>query len=321
MENPARVYVAGHRGLVGSAIVRVLEKSGYTNVVTRAKNELDLRSQAGVRAFFKEEQPSVVFLAAARVGGIHANNVNRWEFLYENLQIQNNIIGASLDQNVEKMVFFGSSCIYPKLAPQPIKEEYLLTGTLEHTNEPYAIAKIAGLKLVEAANIQFGRSWLSLMPTNLYGPGDTFDLLNSHVLPAMIRKFHEAKVRRATGDESPVVLWGTGRPLREFLHVDDLAKAALHLVETGATGLYNIGYGSDLPIRQLAAKIADIIGYDGPVEWDTTRNDGTPRKFLDSSRVRATGWAPEITLDDGIRTTYEWYLKQTAIESLISGKP
>ncbi len=321
MENPARVYVAGHRGLVGSAIVRALEKTGYTSIVTRTKNELDLRNQAGVRAFFREEQPSIVFLAAARVGGIHANNVNRWEFLHENLQIQSNIIGASLEQNVERLVFFGSSCIYPKLAPQPIKEEYLLTGTLEHTNEPYAIAKIAGLKLIEAANLQFGRSWLSLMPTNLYGPGDTFDLLNSHVLPAMIRKFHEAKLRRTAGDESPVVLWGTGRPLREFLHVDDLAKAALHLVETGATGLYNIGYGSDLPIRQLAAKIADIIGYDGPVEWDTTRNDGTPRKFLDSSRVRATGWSPEITLDDGIRTTYEWYLKQTAIESLISGKP
>ncbi len=315
-----RVFVAGHRGLVGSAVCRELEQRGYRNVVVRTRSELDLRNQAGVQSFFREEAPEVVFLAAAKVGGIHANNVNRWEFLHENLEIQSNVLGSALQHKVEKVVFFGSSCIYPKLAEQPIKEEYLLTGPLEPTNEPYAIAKIAGLKLVESANIQYGRSWLSLMPTNLYGPGDNFDLVSSHVLPAMIRKFHEAKLRRAEGDMKPVLLWGTGKALREFLYVDDLARAALHLMETGATGLYNIGYGSDLPIQQLAAKVAGIVGYDGPIEWDTSRSDGTPRKFLDSSRVRATGWEPQVTLDEGIRSTYEWYLKQSAIASLIEGR-
>lgn len=319
MNRNQRVFVAGHRGLVGSAVMRQLEARGYSNIVTRTHAELDLRNQSAVHAFFKEEAPDIVFLAAAKVGGIHANNVNRWEFLHENLEIQSNVLGASLQNKIEKVVFFGSSCIYPKLAEQPIKEEALLTGPLEPTNEPYAIAKIAGLKLVESANWQHGRSWLSLMPTNLYGPGDNFDLVNSHVLPAMVRKFHEAKARRAQGDMSPVVLWGTGRVLREFLHVDDLANAALHLLETGATGLYNVGYGSDLPIRQLASKVAAVVGYDGPIEWDISRADGTPRKFLDSSRVRATGWSPQITLDEGIRSTYEWYLKQSAIANLIAG--
>lgn len=259
-------------------------------------------------------------MAAAKVGGIHANNVNRWEFLHENLEIQSNVLGAALHNDVEKVVFFGSSCIYPKLAEQPIKEDSLLTGPLEPTNEPYAIAKIAGLKLVEAANSQYGRSWLSLMPTNLYGPGDTFDLVNSHVLPAMIRKFHEARVLRDEGRDEGVVLWGTGNVLREFLHVDDLAKAALHLMETGATGLYNIGYGSDLPIRELAIKVAEAVGYEGSVVWDTSRADGTPRKFLDSSRVRATGWKPMISLDEGIGSTYAWYQKQAEIGTPVSGK-
>lgn len=320
MNRKKRAFVAGHRGLVGSAVVRQLEACGYDNIVTRTRTELDLRNQAAVQAFFSEERPEIVFLAAAKVGGIHANNVMRWEFLHENLEIQNNVLGNALHNRIEKVVFFGSSCIYPKLAEQPIREEYLLTGTLEPTNEPYAIAKIAGLKLVESANIQHGRSWLSLMPTNLYGPGDNFDLMNSHVLPAMIRKFHEAKVRRGKGESAPVVLWGTGKVLREFLHVDDLARAALHLMETGASGLYNVGYGSDLPIRQLASKVADVVGYDGPIEWDTSRTDGTPRKFLDSSRVRATGWSPQITLDEGIRSTYDWYLKQSAIANLLAGK-
>ncbi|MBA3657008.1 MAG: GDP-L-fucose synthase [Gemmatimonadaceae bacterium] len=320
MDKSAKVFVAGHRGLVGSALVRELEHRGYDKIVTRTRSEVDLRDQRAVQSFFAEENPDVVLLAAAKVGGIHANNVSRWEFLHENLQIQNNVLGASLDNRAEKVVFFGSSCIYPKLSDQPIKEDYLLTGALEPTNEPYAIAKIAGLKLVESANIQYGQSWLSLMPTNLYGPGDNFDLVTSHVLPAMIRKFHEAKLRRESGDNAPVVLWGSGKALREFLHVDDLARAALHLMETGATGLYNVGYGSDLPIRQLAATIAAIVDYDGPIEWDTTRTDGTPRKFLDSSKIRATGWAPAITLDDGIRSTYDWYLKHSAIESLIAAR-
>lgn len=249
----------------------------------------------------------MVFLAAAKVGGIHANNTDRWQFLHENLTIQDNVLGASLDNDVSRLVFFGSSCIYPRLAEQPIREEYLLTGPLEPTNEPYAIAKIAGLKLVEAANSQYGRKWLSLMPTNLYGPGDNFDLSSAHVLPAMLRKFHEAKLRRATSGEG-VSLWGTGHALREFLHVDDVATAACDLLEGGQTGLFNVGSGDELSIRELAGIVAEVTRYDGPVDWDASRPDGTPRKLLDSTRIRATGWRPRITLREGVKRTYDWYV-------------
>ena len=307
-----RVFVAGHRGLVGSALVRELERKGYTELVTRSRRELDLRNQDAVTEFFAGAKPEVVFLAAAKVGGIHANNTQRWEFLYENLQIQNNILGCALEAGVKNLVFFGSSCIYPKLADQPLREEYLLTGPLEPTNEPYAIAKIAGLKLVEAANHEYGHQWLSLMPTNLYGPGDNFDLLSSHVLPAMIRKFHEAKDRQYRGSAEPVRLWGSGSALREFLHVDDLASAAVYLMEKGASGLFNVGSGQELSIRQLAEAIARVVGYDGNVEWDKTKPDGTPRKLLDSSKVQRLGWTPRISLDEGLRRTYEWFVANYA---------
>jgi GDP-L-fucose synthase len=310
----SRCFVAGHRGLVGSAIVRALKGAGYAEPVVRTRNELDLLDQAAVGKFFREEKPDVVFFAAAKVCGIKANNTYRWDFLFENLVIQTNVLGAALDTGVESVVFFGSSCIYPRLAPQPIKEEYLLTSPLEPTNEPYAIAKIAGVKLVEAANSQFGRKWISLMPTNLYGPNDNFDLEKSHVLPALIRKFHEAKVDRAAGKDSVVTLWGHGTAQREFLHVDDAANAALMMMESGATGLYNVGSGSDLPIKDLAALVAKIVGYDGPVVWDTTKPDGTPRKLMDSTLLREKGWAPRISLEDGIRSTYEWFLSARADE-------
>jgi GDP-L-fucose synthase len=306
----SRCFVAGHRGLVGSAIVRALNDAGYAAPIVRTRNELDLLDQAAVGKFFRDEKPDVVFFAAAKVGGIKANNTYRWDFLFENLVIQTNVLGAALDTGVERVVFFGSSCIYPRLSPQPIKEEYLLTGPLEPTNEPYAIAKIAGVKLVDAANAQFGRKWISLMPTNLYGPNDNFDLEKSHVLPALIRKFHEAKVGRAAGKDSVVTLWGHGTAQREFLHVDDAANAALMMMESGATGLYNVGSGSDLPISDLAALVAKIVGYDGRVVWDTTKPDGTPRKLMDSSLLRERGWVPRISLEDGIRSTYEWFLAE-----------
>ena len=305
----SRCFVAGHRGLVGSAIVRALESHGYPDPIVRTRDELDLLDQAAVRDFFRVERPDVVFFAAAKVGGIKANDTYRWDFLYENLVIETNVLGASLDTGVERVVFFGSSCIYPRLSPQPIKEEYLLTGPLEHTNEPYAIAKIAGLKLVDAANSQFGRKWISLMPTNLYGPNDNFDLEKSHVLPALIRKFHDAKEARANGRDATVTLWGHGTARREFLHVDDAANAAIMMMESGVTGLYNVGSGSDLTIRELADIVARVVGYDGPVEWDTSKPDGTPQKLMDSSLLRSRGWAPRISLEDGIRSTYEWYLE------------
>jgi GDP-L-fucose synthase len=269
---------------------------------------LDLQNPDAVRGFFDQERPRIVFIAAAKVGGIAANNTLRWEFLYDNLAIQNNLLKSALDFEVPRVVFFGSSCIYPKLAKQPITEDSLLTGALEPTNEPYAIAKIAGLKLVEAANSEYARQWISLMPTNLYGPGDNFNLETSHVLPAMIRKFHEAKVGAEEGSDPGVTLWGSGTPKREFLHVDDLASAACHLMEGGQTGLYNVGYGDDLSIADLAGIVARTVGYAGRITWDRNRPDGTPRKLLDSSRLAATGWRPRITLEEGIKSTYRWFV-------------
>lgn len=314
MTRDAKVFVAGHRGLVGSAILRELERRGYGRVLTRSSAELDLRDQTRVREFFETEKPEVVFLAAGKVGGIQANNTQGWEFLRANLEMQNSVLGSAFDYGVGRVIFFGSSCIYPRLAAQPIKEEYLLSGPLEPTNEPYAIAKIAGLKMVEAANHQHGRQWVSLMPTNLYGPGDKFDLETSHVLPALIRKFHEAKIAHEDDLQHKVVLWGTGSALREFLYADDLARAACEVGESGATGLYNVGSGDELTIKALATLVAQIVGYEGRIEWDATRADGTPRKLLDSSRIRATGWRPETSLADGIRDTYEWFRSRAALE-------
>ena len=301
MNLEAPIYVAGHRGMVGSAIVRALEAAGHTNILTRTSAELDLRNQATVNAFFEAEKPAYVVLAAAKVGGIHANNTYRAEFLYDNLMIEANVIHAAHVSGVEKLLFLGSSCIYPKLAPQPLKEEYLLTGPLEQTNEPYAIAKIAGIKLCETYRDQFGSNFISAMPTNLYGPGDNYDLANSHVLPALLRKIHTAKVE---GHPS-VPVWGTGAPMREFLHVDDLAAACLHLLNhyDGSEWL-NIGTGEDLTIRALAEMICEIVGYTGELAWDTTKPDGTPRKLLDVSRINALGWKAQISLRDGIAQVY-----------------
>ena len=308
-----RCFVAGHRGLVGSAIVRALGAAGYPDPVLRTRDELDLMDQAAVARFFRDEKPDVVFFAAAKVGGIHANNTLRWDFIYENLVIQTNVLGGAMESGVDRVVFLGSSCIYPRMSPQPIKEDYLLTSELEQTNEPYAIAKIAGVKLVESANRQFGKKWVSLMPTNLYGPNDNFDLTTSHVLPALIRKFHEAKENRAAGGDAVVTLWGHGTALREFLHVDDAANACLTMMESGATGLFNVGSGSDLTIKQLAEIVARVTGYDGPVEWDTSKPDGTPQKLMDSSKIREFGWAPKISLEDGIRSTYQWYVSRESM--------
>lgn len=301
-----RIFVAGHRGLVGSAIVRALRVAGYDSPIVRNRDELDLTDASAVDQFFGRQKPEAVFLAAARVGGIHANNTRPWDFLYENLAIQNSVIGSALRHGVTRLVFFGSSCIYPKLAPQPIVEEALLTGPLEPTNEPYALAKISGLKMVEAASRQFGVRWVSLMPTNLYGPNDNFDLSSSHVLPAMIRKFHEA----ATSNDS-VTLWGSGDVRREFLHVDDLAAAAVMTIESDVTGTFNVGYGVDLTIRELAETVARAVGFKGDVNWDSSRPDGTPRKLLDSSKISALGWRPRISLEDGIASTYQWYLEHS----------
>lgn len=308
MEKDLKIYVAGHRGMVGSAIVRKLTSLGYTNLLTRTSAELDLRNQQQVFDFFEVEKPEYVFLAAAKVGGIVANNTYRADFLYENLAIQNNIIHASYLNKVKKLMFLGSSCIYPTLAPQPLKESYLLSGYLEPTNEPYAIAKIAGIKMCEAYRAQYGCKFISVMPTNLYGTNDNYDLVNSHVLPAMIRKFHEAK-----GKESPeMTLWGTGLPMREFLHADDLAEACLFLMENyDESGLVNIGTGEDVTINHLAAIVKQIIGYQGEIVWDPSKPDGTPRKLMDVSKLHALGWHHKIALEDGIKLAYQDFLKLT----------
>lgn len=302
MQKNSRIYVAGHRGMVGSAIVRLLEAKGFTNILTSTSTETDLRNQAQVNAFFEKNKPEYVFMAAAKVGGIHSNNTYRAEFLYDNLMIEANIIEASRKNEVEKLLFLGSSCIYPKMAPQPIREEHLLTGTLEYTNEPYAIAKIAGIKLCEAYRDQYGCNFISVMPTNLYGPNDNYDLNNSHVLPAMIRKFHEAK----KNGSASVVIWGTGTPRREFMHVDDLADACFFLMENyNEKEFVNIGFGEDITILDLAKLVKDTVGYEGDIIHDLTKPDGTPRKLMDSSKLNGLGWKPATTLAEGIRAVYE----------------
>ena len=306
MEKESKIYVAGHRGMVGSAIVRKLTSLGYINLLTRTSTELDLRNQQQVADFFDVEKPEFVFLAAAKVGGIVANNTYRADFLYENLAIQNNIIHGSYLNKVKKLMFLGSSCIYPKLAPQPLKESYLLSGYLEQTNEPYAIAKIAGIKMCEAYRAQYGCNFISVMPTNLYGTNDNYDLVNSHVLPAMIRKFHEAKDKGA----SEMTLWGTGSPMREFLHADDLAEACLFLMENyNESELVNIGTGEDVTINNLAALVKQIVGFQGEIIWDTSKPDGTPRKLMDVSKLHGLGWHHKIALEDGIKLAYQNFLK------------
>lgn len=305
----ARVYVAGHRGLVGGAIWRELQRQGFTHLLGRTRSELDLLDTERVRQFFAQEKPEYVFIAAAKVGGIRANDSQPAAFLYENLQIQNNLVHHAHQAGVKKLLFLGSSCIYPKLAPQPMKEEYLLTGPLEPTNQWYAVAKIAGIKLCQAYRRQYGCHFISAMPTNLYGPNDNYDLETSHVLPAMIRKFHEAKTAR----RPTVVCWGTGAPRREFLYADDLARACLFLMENyDEEQLINVGFGSEITVKQLAETIQRIVGFDGEIVWDTSRPDGTPRKLMDSSRLCALGWKPQVDLETGIRLAYCDFLERGA---------
>ena len=302
MKKNSKIYVAGHRGMVGSAILRGLRKDGFDNIIFRKSAELDLRDQAAVNEFFRKERPEYVFLAAAKVGGIMANNVYRADFLYENLMIQTNVIHAAYKNEVKKLMFLGSSCIYPKLAPQPLTEDSLLTGLLEPTNEPYAIAKIAGIKMCDAYRAQYGCNFISAMPTNLYGPNDNYDLQNSHVLPALIRKFLTAK----KNNDPSVILWGTGAPLREFMHADDLAAACLFLMANfNEEGFVNVGTGVDLQIRELAEMIKNIVGYEGDIIQDTTKPDGTPRKLMDVSKLHNMGWQHKISLADGIRSVVE----------------
>ena len=302
MNKEDKVYIAGHRGMVGSAILRRLEKEGFTNFLLRGSKELDLRSQPAVATFFAENKPDYVFLAAAKVGGIVANNSYRAEFIYDNLMIQNNVIHESYKNKVKKLMFLGSSCIYPKLAPQPLQESSLLTGELEHTNEPYAIAKIAGIKMCDAYRSQYGCNYVSVMPTNLYGPNDNYDLTTSHVLPALIRKFHEAKANNAP----EVIIWGSGTPYREFLHVDDLADACYFLMEKyNEPGFLNIGTGTDIRINDLAILVKKIVGYAGAITNDTSKPDGTPRKLMDVSQLAKLGWSASISLEEGIRKVYE----------------
>jgi GDP-L-fucose synthase len=320
MTQQPKIYIAGHRGMVGSAIVRTLQQHGQTNIVTRTHAELDLTNQAAVQAFFEEEKPVQVYLAAAKVGGIHANNTYPAEFIYQNLMMEANIIHSAWRTGVQKLLFLGSSCIYPKLAPQPMNEAALLTGTLEPTNEPYAIAKIAGIKLCESYNRQYGQShgvdYRSVMPTNLYGPGDNYHPENSHVIPALIRRFHEAKVSKA----STVTIWGTGTPRREFLYVDDMAAASVHVMNLPKATLdahtqpmqshINVGYGDDITIAQLAQAVSQAVGYQGNIDFDPTKPDGTPRKLMDSSRLNALGWQAKVALDQGLMQAYQDFLQQ-----------
>src|SRR5437773_2423051 len=309
VEKSDKIFIAGHRGLVGSALVRKLEESGFTNLVTRDRANLDLRNREAVDRFFATEKPTLAVLAAAKVGGIKANNDLPVEFLIDNLQIQNNVIRAAHENGVRKLLFLGSSCIYPKHAPQPIPESALLTGPLEPTNDAYAIAKIAGIKLCQAYAREYAANFISPMPTNLYGPNDNFELETSHVLPALLRKAHEAKISNAR----ELIVWGSGKPRREFLHVDDLASACLFLLEKyDSPDIINVGCGEDISIRELAELICDIVGFDGDLAWDTTKPDGTPRKLLDVTKLRALGWKPAITMRQGIASTYDWFLKNVA---------
>lgn len=300
----SKIYIAGHRGMVGSACWKILLKEGYTNLIGKTSKELDLRNQKAVDTYIKTEKPDAIIDAAARVGGILANDTYPYEFLVDNMLIQNNLIRSAYDNNIEKFIFLGSSCIYPKMASQPLKEEYLLTGPLEPTNQWYAVAKISGIKLIESIRKQFGKNYISLMPTNLYGPNDNFDLTSSHVLPALIRKIHDAKL-----NESPfVTLWGSGNPLREFLHVDDLAEAILLTLENKMNlSMYNVGSGEEISIRSLSEKIKEIVQYQGEIKWDFSKPDGTPRKLIDSSKIKKEGFKPKINLDLGINNTYNWY--------------
>ncbi len=310
MNKDSKIYIAGHRGMVGAAIWRALTAKGYTNLLGKTSKDLDLRDQKAVSNFFENEKPEVVIDAAARVGGILANKDYPYQFLMENLQIQNNLIDTAHKNEVEKFIFLGSSCIYPRLAPQPLKEEYLLTGSLEPTNEWYAIAKIAGVKACEAIRKQFGKDYVSLMPTNLYGSHDNFDLNTSHVLPAMIRKFHEAKVNSKDGHSEPVELWGSGSPMREFLNVDDMADAVVFALENKLPGhLYNIGTGKDLSIKELAELIQKVVGHEGEILWDISKPDGTPRKLMNVDRMKNVGWQASTSLEQGIKATYKWFLE------------
>lgn len=314
MEKNSKIYIAGHRGLVGSAILRRLQSEGYGNFILKTHNELDLERQANVEAMFAKEKPEYLFFAAAKVGGILANNTYPADFIYNNLTIEANVIHAAYKCGVKKLLFLGSSCIYPKLAPQPMKEEYLLTGELEPTNEPYAVAKIAGIKMCQAYNRQYGTNFISVMPTNLYGPNDNFDLETSHVLPALIRKFHEAKAAK----QQHVTIWGTGEPFREFLYVDDLADACVFLMKNynhkDIGELINIGAGEEIRLNVLARLIKEIVGFDGEIKHDLSRPDGTPRKLLDISRIKSLGWMPKTSLQEGIKKTYSWYKHEVSAE-------
>ncbi|WP_410501917.1 GDP-L-fucose synthase [Exiguobacterium acetylicum] len=308
MNKDAKIYIAGHRGLVGSAIHRKLMKDGYTNLVVRTSKELDLRDKEQVDHFFKEEKPEFVFVAAAKVGGIVANNEFPADFIRDNLMIQTNVIDASYRNQVEKLLFLGSTCIYPKLAPQPLKEEYLLTGPLEPTNDAYALAKIAGIKMCQSYNKQYGTNYISAMPTNLYGENDNFDLQSSHVMPALIRKFHEAKLL----NQSSVEVWGTGTPKREFLYSDDLADACVYLMNHyNEDEIINIGVGEDVSIKELAETVQRVVGFEGELKFDTTKPDGTPRKLVDTTKINQLGWTAKVELEDGIRKAYDWFLNNT----------
>lgn len=317
MNNPTKIYLAGHRGLVGSAVMRRLEAGGYTNIITRTHKEMDLTRQADVEAFFETEKPDVVIFAAARVGGILANDTYKAEFIYQNITMAANVIHAAWKTGVKKLLNLGSSCIYPKYAPQPMREEHLLTGTLEPTNEPYAMAKIAAIKLCRYYNEQYGTNYVSAMPTNLYGPGDNFDLRDSHVLPAVLRKIHEAKGAASGGSDAPVILWGDGTPMREFLYVDDLADALVYLVEKveaeqmreiSPDYFVNVGTGVDVTIKELAQTIADVVRWNGEFHWDSGKPNGTPRKLLDVGKLKELGWQSRIGLKEGVERTYKWYL-------------